>query len=152
MRNKSHARSRISQGLSIAQSAIPYGIPSRYVTLWDKAKTDLLNGQDARHVIGSHLCAEILNAIQLVRGYFGNDDSSVAKLMELFAQSAVLTKSTLVANGIKRPTPDKIFREVKAGRSFVLVPASNAIGIVLRHNLIEEPYLDELEELLKSEV
>jgi hypothetical protein len=52
---------------------------------------------------------------------------------------------TLVDKNLKRPTPDKVFREVKQGRVFVLIPASNAIGIVLRHNVTEEPSLTELE-------
>jgi hypothetical protein len=68
--------------------------------------------------------------------------------VKLFQETSIFTKSTLVTNKLQRPTPDKIFREVKQGRVSVLIPASNAIGIVLRHNLTEEPSLDELEKLL----
>ena len=42
------------------------------------------------------------------------------------------------AKKLKRPTPDKGFREVKQVRVFALIPASNAIGIVLRHGAVQE--------------
>jgi hypothetical protein len=70
--------------------------------------------------------------------------------MKLFQETSVFRKSTLVANHLKRPTPDKVFREVKQDGEPVLIPASNAIGIVLRHSLIKEPSLEELEELVKQ--
>ena len=61
-----------------------------------------------------------------------------------------MRRRLLTQSKVHRPTPDKVFREVKEGRSFVLIPASDAIGIVLRNNLTEEPTLDELEKLLKN--
>ena len=64
--------------------------------------------------------------------------------------SILLNGSTLVTNQLQRPAPDKVFREVKKGGGAVLIPASNAIGIVLRCNLTKEPTLDELEKLLKN--
>jgi hypothetical protein len=51
-----------------------------------------------------------------------------------------------------RPTPDKVFREVERDGVFVLIPAWNAIGIILRHGLTRKPLLDELEELVKHKI
>jgi hypothetical protein len=130
--------------------AVLGGIPSRYEELWRNAKTDLQDGQPPRQVIGSHLCAEISAAIKLVKESCGNDDPATEKLMELFKETSVFTKSTLVTNKLQRPTPDKVFREVKQEGVFVLIPASNSIGIVLQHKVTKEPTLNELEELLKT--
>jgi hypothetical protein len=56
----------------------------------------------------------------------------------------------LAVKKLQRTTPDKVFREVKQDGIFVLIPASDAIGIVLQHSLTKEPSLNELEELLKT--
>ncbi len=103
-------------------------------------------------MIGTHLCAAIFAAIRLVNESCGNDDPTTAKLMKMFQETSIFTKSILVTNKLQRPAPDKVFREVKQGRVSVLIPASNAIGIVLRHHLTEEPSLDELKKLLKNKV
>ena len=50
----------------------------------------------------------------------------------------------MVDKGLKRPTPDKVFRAGKLNGESVLVPASNAIGMVLCHSIKKEPSLDEL--------
>ena len=126
------------------------GIPSRYEELWDNSKIDLKAGRDAKEVIGTHLCAAIYAAIKLVKDSCGNDDPAIDKLMKLFQETSIFTKSTLVTNKLQRPTPDKVFREVKRNNVPVLIPASNAIGIVLQHGLSKEPSLTELEELLKN--
>lgn len=44
-----------------------------------------------------------------------------------------------MANQVKIPTYDKIFREVKQDGVFALSPSSNAIGIVLRISLTKKP-------------
>ena len=58
----------------------------------------------------------------------------------------------LADKDLKRPTPDKVFREVERDGIPVLIPASNAIGIVIRHSLTKKPSLDELEELVKHKM
>ena len=130
--------------------AVLSGIPSRYEELWRNSKIDLQAGRDAKEVIGTHLCASISAAIGLVNESCGNDDSATAKLMKLFQETSIFTKSTLVTNKLQRPTPDKVFRQVEQGGVLVLIPASNAIGIVLQHSLSKKPTLDELEKLLKK--
>ncbi|EGF81626.1 hypothetical protein BATDEDRAFT_87652 [Batrachochytrium dendrobatidis JAM81] len=72
--------------------------------------------------------------------------------MKLFQETKVLTKSTLVANNLQRPTLDNIFSEAKQDRAFALIPASNSIGIVLQHSLRKRPTLDELEKLIEHKM
>jgi hypothetical protein len=110
-------------GLDDAAFAVLGGIPSRYEELWDNTKTDLQKDdntktdlqkdEDARQANGTHLCAQIYAAIKAVEEFCGKDDTTVSKLMKLFRETAVLRESTLIANQIKRPTPDKVFREVE---------------------------------------
>jgi hypothetical protein len=129
------------------------GVPADYEELWGKSMIALQTAdRDARDVIGTHLCAAIFGAIRLVNEYCGYDGPTIATLMTLFQETSIFTKSTLVTNKLQRPTPDKVFREVEQDGISVLIPASNAIEIVLRHNLSKKPSLDELEKLLKNKV
>jgi hypothetical protein len=139
-------------GLEDTVYAVLGGIPAKYGKLWSIAKTDLQKDEDAREIIGTHLCAQISAAIDLVEGFCGSDNDTVAKLMNLFQENKVFRESTLVANKLQRPTPDKVFRKVKQDGVLALIPASNAIGIVLRHGLTRETTLDELEELVKHKM
>ena len=126
--------------------AVLGGNPADYVELWDSVETELQKtGQDPRQVIGAHLRAQVSAAIKLVK-----DAQDMEEIIKLFDKDKNCILSHLVnAKKLKRPTLDKVFREVKQGRVFVLIPASNAIGIVLRHEITEEPSLYELEELVK---
>ncbi len=132
--------------------AVLGGIPANYEALWDKAGIHLQSGRDAREVIGSHLCDTILAAIRLVKISCGHDDRTTAKLLKLFQETTSFTMSTLVNNNLQLLAPDKVFREVEQNDELVLIPASNAIGIILRHHLTKKPTLDELEKLLNHEV
>jgi hypothetical protein len=133
-------------GLEDSMFAVLGGIPSRYEELWRNSKIDLQAGRDAREVIGAHLCAAVSDAIKLVK-----DAQDMDEIINLFDKATNVIPSHLVkAKKLKRPTPDEVFREVEQSGVFVLIPASNAIGIVLRHNLTEEPSLTELEKLLKN--
>ncbi len=79
--------------------------------------------------------------------------SEMKEILSLFDKEKLLIIcDTLVNKNLKRPTPDKVFREVKRDGIAVLIPASNAIGIVLRHSLTKQPSLIELEMLLKNKV
>lgn len=139
-------------GLDDTVFAVLGGNPADYEELWDNSKTDLRDGQDAREIIGTHLCAQISAAIDLVKEFCGNDDETVAKVMSLFRETKVFRESTLVANKLQRPAPDKVFRNVGQGKVKFLIPASNAIGIVLRHNLTDDLSLNQLEELVKHKM
>ena len=134
-------------GLDDVVFAVLGGNPADYGKLWRETQAALMNGQNAREVIGNYLCSVIYSAIDLF------SDSSVEKeIIKLFdKKNNYIPVELLTANGLVRPTPDKIFRKVKKNRARILIPASNAVGIVLRHKLVIEPTLEELEELIKSE-
>jgi hypothetical protein len=136
-------------GLDDIVFAVLGGVPAKYDKLWEATNLDLQAGRDAKEVIGTHLCAVISVAIQLVKN--SNTQSFYMKeIINLLDKEKMLIPShTLVDKNLKRPTPDKVFREVEQDGVFVLVPASNAIGIVLQHGLSKKPSLTELEELLK---
>jgi hypothetical protein len=137
-------------GLEDTVFAVLGGVPADYEELWDNFKIGLQAGRDAKEVIGTHLCASVSDAIKLVNESCGNDDPTTAKLVKLFQETSIFTKSTLVTNKLQRPVPDKVFREVEHDGVSVLIPASNAIRIVLQHGLSRQPSLTELEELLKN--
>jgi len=54
----------------------------------------------------------------------------------------------LEVHGLKRSNPDKVFRIVKKDGRNMLVPASNALDIVIRHSLQQKPNIQDLLELL----
>jgi hypothetical protein len=112
----------------------------------------LQDGQNPRQVIGTHLCAAISAAINLVRDSKSQsiDMKEIIKLFDKVKMSILC--DTLVDKNLKRPTPDKIFREVERDGISVLIPVSDATGIVLQHSLSKKPSLNELEELLKKKV
>jgi hypothetical protein len=139
-------------GLEDTVFAVLGGVPADYEELWRNSKIELQAGLDAREVIGTHLCAAISAAISLVQKS-KLESIDMKEIIKLFnGEKMPILCDTLVDKNLKRPTPDKIFREVKQARVFVLIPASNAIGIVLRHNITEEPSLNDLEKLLKNKL
>jgi hypothetical protein len=137
-------------GLEDSMFAVLGGIPADYEEIWRNSKIDLQAGRDAKEVIGAHLCAAISAAIDLVNDSKkkGNDMEEIIKLFD--KEKMWIQCTTLTDKKLERPTPDKVFRQVKQSGISVLIPASNAIGIVLQHNLTEEPSLTELEKLLKK--
>jgi hypothetical protein len=95
-------------GLDDVVFAVLGGIPYRYEELWDNARIDLQEGQEARKVIGVHLCAEIYAAIKIVK------DSKTIKdmkaILELFGKGRLWMRSEVLADkDLKRPTPDRCF-------------------------------------------
>jgi hypothetical protein len=134
-------------GLEETVFAVLGGVPSRYEELWRNSKINLKAGRDTREVIGTHLCAAISAAINLVlkSKSESRDMKEIIKLFDVEKMSVLC--DTLVDKNLKRPTPDKVFREVERDGVSVLIPASNAIGIVLQHGLSKKPSLIELEKL-----
>ena len=137
-------------GLEDTVFAVLGGIPADYEELWRNSMIDLQAGRDAKEVIGTHLCAAIYASVKLVRDSKkkGNDMEEIIKLFD--KEKMWILGMTLTDKKLDRPSPDKVFREVKRDGVFVLIPASNAIGIVLRHGLSEEPSLNDLEKLLMN--
>jgi len=139
-------------GLDDVVYAVLGGIPSRYENLGRQLDARFEAGQDPREFIGTYLCAQISDAIKIVKDSKTktNDMDEIIKLFD--KDKNCILAHTLTDNKLERPTPDKVFREVKRDGVFVLIPASNAIGIVLRHGVAKEPSLDELEELVKHKM
>jgi len=139
-------------GLDDVVFAVLGGIPVGYEELWRNAKIDLQEGQEARKVIGVHLCAEISAAIKIVKDS-KTKTNDMEKIIELFDKEMKwILSDTLTVKKLQRPTPDKVFREVEQDGIPVLIPASNSIGIVLQHSLKKKPSLNELEEMVRSKV
>jgi hypothetical protein len=118
--------------------AVLGGIPRKYEKLWGNANIALEKGENPRKVIGFHLCAEISAAIDIVEDSRNNTFDH--------------EKNWILRDNVKnlrRASPGNVFRDVTRNGMRVLFPASNAIGIVLKHNLTAIPSLHELEELLR---
>ena len=130
--------------------AVLGGNPADYKNLWKNTKTRLQTGQDPRQIIGDYLRDQIYAAANLVRKA-KKKTNDMEKIIELFdTDKKFILCNTLDEKKLERPTPDKIFREVEQKGVAVLVPASNAIGIVLQYELKKKPTLDELEEMVKQ--
>jgi hypothetical protein len=95
------------------------------------------------------LLNEIGDAIKLVQ------DTKIAhpqmeEIMAKFVKAQQIPSKSLVPKKLQRPVPDKVLREVKIDGVLLLVPATNAIGIVLCHGLTKDPTLAELENIVNS--
>ena len=138
-------------GLDDIVFAVLGGIPCKYEELWGNASIALKNGENPRQVIGFHLCAEIYSAIkQVVNSKMRTPDmKEIIKLFENERKWIVV--DTMLQMNLQRPSPDRIFLEANRDGMPVLIPASNAIGIVLNHSLSAEPSLNQLEQLLRND-
>ena len=138
-------------GLDDILFAVLGGIPCKYEELWGNASIALKNGENPRQVIGFHLCDEIYSAIKIV-GDTKESTMHADKIIKLYdREKQFIRRSTLKTKKLKRPSPDRIFREANRDGMPVLIPASNAIGIVLKHNLSVGPSLNQLEQLLRND-
>jgi hypothetical protein len=129
--------------------AVLGGIPADYEKVWRDFERLRLSKDsiDAKQLIGELLCDEISSAIKIVED--SKTKFNMKEIIKLFdkEQNAII-KRQLTDKDLTRPTPDKVFHEIKKDKIFMLVPASNAIGIVLHHNLSTEPTIDTLEKLV----
>lgn len=105
------------------------------------------NRQDG---IARPLCNVIYNAIKLVQDCQA-DHSGMRDIISLFKEEASghLKEKSFQNKMLQRPSSDEVFRSVEREDLPVLVPASNAIGIVLHHNLTKKPKVEELETMIK---
>ncbi|KAI3650437.1 hypothetical protein MP228_003918 [Amoeboaphelidium protococcarum] len=139
-------------GMEDTVFAVLGGVPSNYAMLWDSVETALQNGLNARQVIGDQLCAQILAAIEIVEDSqtTGNDMKEILMLFDKKKQ--LIINNTLKVKELERSTPDRVLRKVELDGAQVLVPASNAISLVLQHNITKKPNLDQLQELIARNV
>jgi hypothetical protein len=129
--------------------AVLGGIPADYEKLWRKFERlrPSKDSVDAKQLIGELLCDEISSAIKIVGD--AKNKSNMTEIIDLFDKGINgIISEQLTAKKLIRSTPDKVFHEIEKDKVFMLVPASNAIGIVLHHDLSKEPTLETLEKLV----
>ncbi len=71
-------------------------------------------------------------------------DERLAQLYALFATADAVPLSVLVELKLAHPSPDKVLRESVRYKKAVLIPSTEAMAVVLRHSLKEEPTMDAL--------
>lgn len=104
---------------------------------------------DDRELIGMLICEEIGSAIKVITDACIPKSSDMREIVKIFKDREILlTTQTLVDMKLERPAPDKVFREIEKDGVFLLVPASNALSIVLSNNMKEKPSLTKLIELV----
>ena len=106
---------------------------------------------DARELIGNLICEEIGSAIDIVMTSCTPTipkTSDMDEIVEVYKEEKGISLQMLEAKKFVRPAPDKVFRKIKKDGVFLLVPASNALTIVLLNNLKKEPSLTKLIELV----
>ena len=65
------------------------------------------------------------------------------EIIKLFDKDkSIICSHLLKDKKLKRLTPDKVFREVEQDGVPVLIPASNTIGIVLKHSLTKKTHIE----------
>lgn len=86
----------------------------------------LRKGQNARQVVGNFLRDAVHSAIELIEAH-GNRE--IIKLFD--KKSNFLSRNLLWKRELIRPNLDYAFCEPTRNDSWVLIPSSNSIGIVL---------------------
>ena len=135
-------------GLADVAWAVLGGYPAAYeglYTAWKEASCS----EDVAPTV------EAFVQVQLVTAASQRDESLAADerlkpLYDEFAAIDAVPAAKLVQLKLVRPSPDKVLRVlVRAGMS-VLVPATPAMALVLRHNLSGAPPLDAIKALVMS--
>lgn len=134
------------------------GNPILYKNIWEKLKFSIIKKEKDMNVdwyrqqIELFLRDEIRQAIKIVNKTLRENskvDSNLENIIEEYKKSA---NGFVISNNWILSLPENIFRSIKSiDGSFILIPYSNAIGLVIRNNLIRSPNLDQLEEILKKE-
>jgi hypothetical protein len=78
-------------------------------------------------------------------------DERLSPLFERFARTAAVPVSALEAMKLVRSSPDKVLRKVMPAGEALLVPATPATALVLRHGLRAAPSLDDLKRMVQQQ-
>ena len=102
-----------------------------------------------RAAVEKFLCNKVMEAITTKESYVKAHPHMKPVLEAIIKSSTVSISSEeeaclLEASLKNRPSPDKVLSIEKKNRMNVVVPASGAMKIVLKHNLHVEPTLEEL--------
>ncbi|KAI3653781.1 hypothetical protein MP228_001728 [Amoeboaphelidium protococcarum] len=127
------------------------GVPADYEKL-DKSISIALDTAPAsvHSVIGEYLRNQVSQAIDIVKEA-KRLTSDMPRILSKMDLNTLLIIDEELPNEWKRPTPDKVLRKVEKEGKWVLVPSTNAIGLVLRHQLTEKPTLEKLIELASQQ-
>ncbi|KAI3632709.1 hypothetical protein MIR68_009251 [Amoeboaphelidium protococcarum] len=141
-----------SAGLEKAVWAVLGGVPAKYDRLVNVIMESKLDpSKDLRVVIGDFLVDEVKKAMKSVTEAT-EAFPDMKKILELLDAELKVPRKALAENNLQRPILDEILREIERDGKFVLVPASGAISLVLRHKLSNAPSLDELLKLVGQQL
>ena len=126
------------------------GNPQDFFALKQHVDLRETSGQYSDVVIAEFLTSVIYDAILAIDSAVSSNPSMkdiIAKVRD--ANNELLWDDL---NGLLRSDPDKVFRKVKSKNGErVLIPASNALDLVIRLNLKQEPTTEELKVLFKTQ-
>jgi hypothetical protein len=94
--------------------------------------------------------SELLDKAIEVRGAAFVADERLSPLYARFASSDAVPLSTLTELKLTRPSPDKVLRKAVRGEEAVLIPATEAMAVVLRHGLTKKPSMDALKAMFPT--
>ena len=117
------------------------GNPADYFglkTLWSES------GRGDVSAVTEKFVSELLGKAIKARDTSVVADERLSNLNALFATADAVPLSVLVELKLVRPSPDKVLREVSRDNEAVLIPATEAMAVVLRHGLTKKPSMDAL--------
>ena len=130
------------------------GNPQKFIALrnfiemkiWDET----YSANNHNQYISEFLTDEIYNAISAIHSMRAlNPD--MLEIIELVRQGGnVIPIHDILDKNLKWIYPDRVLRQVKKNGMYVLVPASNALDIVIRHRLWRAPSIEELKQLINQ--
>lgn len=134
-------------GLEHVVMAIVGGVPATASLLSDLLKS-ASNDTEINAIVQKFVSEEMAPAIT----EYQDRVRACPKMQELlsgFNFSTEVSYNRLSECGVEMTSPDKMLRKVfSASNKLVLVPASPAMRLVLRHGLVDRPTLDELRHLI----
>ncbi|KAI3656723.1 hypothetical protein MP638_003040 [Amoeboaphelidium occidentale] len=137
-----------STNLENAVWAVLGGVPAKYDRLVNIIKESKLDpSKDLRIVIADFLVEEVAMAIDLIEEAIGSYPD-MQKILALLDSELKMPRNAVLQNKLQCPMSDKVLRKLFRDGENYLVPANEAIALVLRHKLTKAPSLDELLDLI----
>jgi hypothetical protein len=133
-------------GLADVVWAVLGGYPADYrglLRVWRESDYSA----DIAPIVEAFLRAQLLAAIQ-VRIKTLAASPSLHPLFERFTSADAVPEAELLEMALVRPSPDKVLRCVGNHDKWMLVPATPAMALVLRHKLTTAPPLDTLKTMV----
>jgi hypothetical protein len=115
---------------------------------------DLLRGKNQEEfcsIVEYFLTDRICGAIRLIRDAKKSNKDLWKLIEELRKRGNCLPEADREKMAIDRNDPDKVLRLIMKNGKEMLVPASNALDLVIRHDLSEAPPIDKLQGLINTQ-